>query len=169
MKKVVFLSGPPKAGKSRLRGDIYRELLNSGRQSWFVQAFSPDAEGQWVNDCHELGKGGEAENLARKMKNAVKESGEFFSPRFVAAMQQQLRGLIDAFDLVVADLGGIPSAENYSIISVALLTPDVNVEAVTLTRDGDDGGWINFWNEIKVPNTVDTYHSDLAKKVIIKN
>lgn len=166
MKKVIFLSGPPKAGKSRLRGDIYRVLLNSGNRSWFVQAFSPDCEGQWVNDCHEKGLGGEAENLARKHKNAVKEAGEFFSPRFVAALQQQLKGLITAFDLVVADLGGIPSAENYSIISVALFTPGVSVEAVTLTRDGDDGGWKGFWNEIGVPNTVDTYHSDLAKKVI---
>lgn len=169
MKKVVFLSGPPKAGKSRLRGDIYRELLSSGRRSWFVQAFSPDAEGQWVNDCHELGRGAEAESLARHQKNAIKESGEFFSPRFVVMMQHQLRGLIVAFDLVVADLGGIPSAENYAIVSVALFTPDVVVEAVTLMRDGDDGGWIKFWEDIAVPNTVDAYHSDLAKKVIIKN
>ena len=84
MKKVIFLSGPPKAGKSRLRGDIYRELLNSGHRSWFVQAFSPDCEGQWVNDCHEAGRGAEAESLARQHKNAVKEAGEFFSPRFVS-------------------------------------------------------------------------------------
>ena len=32
MKRVVlFLSGPPKAGKSRLRGDLYRKLVESGR------------------------------------------------------------------------------------------------------------------------------------------
>ena len=169
MKKVIFLSGPPKAGKSRLRGDIYRELLNSGHRSWFVQAFSPDCEGQWVNDCHESGRGSEAENLARKAKNAVKEAGGFFSPRFVANMQKQLKGLITAFDLVVADLGGIPSAENHSIVSVALFTPDVSVEAITLTNDGNDGGWQAFWDELDVPNTVDTYHSDLAKKVIAKS
>lgn len=166
MKKVVFLSGPPKAGKSRLRGDIYRELLSSGHRSWFVQAFSPDCEGQWVNDCHENGRGNEAESLARKAKNAVKEAGEFFSPRFVAAMQQQLKGLITAFDLVVADLGGIPSAENHAIVSVALFTPDVVVEAVTLMRNGDDGGWQAFWDELAVSNTVEVYHSGLAKKVI---
>lgn len=168
MKKVIFLSGPPKAGKSRLRGDIYRELLNSGHRSWFVQVFSPDCEGQWVNDCHEFGRGAEAESLARQHKNAVKEAGEFFSPRFVSAMQKQLKGLITAFDLVVADLGGIPSAENYAIVSAALFTPNVVVEAVTLKRDGNDGGWNDFWQDISVPNAVYTYHSDLAKKVIFK-
>ena len=166
MKRVIFLSGPPKAGKSRLRGDIYRELLKSGHRSWFVQAFSPDCEGQWVNDCHEAGRGTEAEALARHHKNAVKEAGEFFSPRFVSAMQKQLKGLITAFDLVVADLGGIPSAENYAIISIALFTPDVSVEAITLLNGGNDGGWKAFWDDLNVPVIVDTYHDGLVKKVI---
>lgn len=169
MKKVIFLSGPPKAGKSRLRGDIYRELVQAGHRSWFVQAFSPDCEGQWVNDCHEAGRGTEAEALARCHKNAVKEAGEFFSPRFVAAMQKQLRGLIDAFDLVVADLGGIPSAENYAIVSVALFTPHVYAEAIALLNNGNDGGWKTFWDQLDVPVIVDTYHDDLAKKVISQN
>lgn len=169
MKQVLFLSGPPKAGKSRLRGEIYRELLTSGHRSWFVQAFSPDCEGQWVNDCHETGRGVEAETLARQHKNAVKEAGEFFSPRFVSAMQKQLKGLVSSFDLVVADLGGIPSAENYSIVSVPLLMPDVSVSAVVLLNGGNDGGWQKFWDELDIPAIVDTYHDGMAKKAISRN
>jgi hypothetical protein len=84
---VVVLSGPPKAGKSRLRGDLYRALLAAERRArgsgqslrWFVQAFSPDSEGQWVNDSHCLGRGQAAEALARRAKGVLKASGAFFS------------------------------------------------------------------------------------------
>ena len=167
MKTVIFLSGPPKAGKSRLRGDLYRKLVKSGGKSWFVQAFSPDMEGQWMNDCIEMGFEAEATALARNAKNKVKESGAFFSPRFVAAMQQQLQGLIRAFDLVVADLGGLPSPQNADIISAGL-EQDVRVIAVVLSNDQGDGGWKEFWASffgmVQVVST--KYHVNLADDIL---
>jgi hypothetical protein len=166
MKRVIFLSGPPKAGKSRLRGDIYRHLLFSGRKSWFVQAFSPDMEGQWVNDAHALGNGERAEEIARRQKNKIKAAGEFFSPRFVKAMKHQLAGLVHAFDLVVADLGGFPSQENREIISVTLGRQNVSPLAVVLLNNGDDGGWGEFWQSLKVEYVAYTYSADIANKII---
>ncbi len=166
MKRVLFLSGPPKAGKSRLRGDIYRRLIAAGRRSWFVQAFSPDMEGQWVNDAHALGNGVRAEELARRQKNTVKATGEFFSPGFVAAMKQQLSGLLRSFDLVVADLGGFPSPENRDIVSVALDREDVTIAAVVLLNDGNDGGWRDFWLELGVEHGVYAYSTDLACELV---
>lgn len=165
MKCVIFLSGPPKAGKSRLRGDIYRHLLASGRKSWFVQAFSPDMEGQWVNDSHALGKGERAEEIARRQKNKVKQAGEFFSPRFVAAMKQQLSGLLRAFDLVVADLGGFPSPENREIISIALGKEDVSIFAVILLNNEDDGGWREFWEGKGIKTFPKRYSPLLAREI----
>ena len=168
MKRVVFLSGPPKAGKSRLRGDIYRHLLTSGRKSWFVQAFSPDMEGQWVNDSHALGNGERAEEIARRQKNKVKQAGEFFSPKFVAAMKQQLSGLLRTFGLVVADLGGFPSPENREIISVALGREDVVPFAVVLLNGGNDGGWGEFWNSLSVGCFTYEYSADIASDIASK-
>jgi len=161
---VLFLSGPPKAGKSRLRGDIYRFLATSGRRSWFVQAFSPDCEGQWVHDAHALGRGEEAENRARSFKNALKKSGAFFSPAFVMAMCRQLRGLCAAFELVVADLGGLPSPENGEIVGAA---EEASISAVVLLGpDGGDGGWIQWWRARGVEPFVARYREDLAEEVL---
>ena len=167
MKRVVlFLSGPPKAGKSRLRGDLYRKLVESGERSWFVQAFSPDAEGQWVNDAHALGIGERAEELARRQKNRIKQAGEFFSPRFVVAMKGQLAGLLQAFELVVTDLGGLPSPENRDIVSVALEKADVRPLAVVLTNQGD-GGWTEFWSSLGVEYRVCRYSTELARELLV--
>jgi len=164
---VLFLSGPPKAGKSRLRGDIYRTLVVEGKTSWFVQAFSPDCEGQWVNDAHENGRGGLAEELARRQKNAIKRAGEFFSPRFVALMQQQLEGLCKTFKFVVADLGGLPSQQNKDICSAAFGMA-VPAAVVLVNNRGEDGGWQDFWQEMGVPYLLVRYAPDLAKKIIKK-
>jgi hypothetical protein len=166
---VVVLSGPPKAGKSRLRGDLYRALSVAERRAresgqslrWFVQAFSPDSEGQWVNDSHALGRGENAEGLARRAKLALKASGAFFSPEWVEKAARQLEGLCQWADLVVADLGGLPSAENRRILSGIL--GGHRVLAVVLTRDGEDGGWAAWWRSVGVtPWYVGPYRGDLA-------
>jgi hypothetical protein len=169
---LVVLSGPPKAGKSRLRGDLYRALGAAERRAreagrglrWFVQAFSPDSEGQWVNDSHCLGRGEEAEGLARRTKEAIKASGAFFSPEWVEKARRQLEGLCRWADVVVADLGGLPSAENRQVLAPVLGCH--RVVAVVLTRDGEDGGWSAWWRAIGVtPWYVGPYRDGLGERL----
>ncbi len=164
---ILFLSGPPKAGKSRLRGDIYRLLRDSGAPSWFVTVASPDSEGQWVSDAHANGRGQEAEALARRAKNAVKASGEFFSPRWVEAMARQLQGLCRAFVFVVADLGGLPSPENRRLVD-AVREVGAEVRAVVLLGPQGDGGWQEFWRGLHIQCEVHAYREDLAWEIIKK-
>lgn len=168
---LAVLSGPPKAGKSRLRGDLYRELSRleaeargAGRRlRWFVQAFSPDSEGQWVNDAHSLGRGTEAEGLARRVKQALRESGAFFSSDWVEKARRQVMGLCRWAHLVVADIGGLPSPENEAIIGDL---PAV-YRVVILTRDGDDGGWGRFWKAVGLtPWYVGPYREGLAWQLV---
>jgi hypothetical protein len=169
---VVVLSGPPKAGKSRLRGDMYRALQAAERRAresgqslrWFVQAFSPDSEGQWVNDSHALGRGEQADGLARRAKQALKASGAFFSPEWVEKAARQLEGLCRWADVVVADLGGLPSAENRQVLAPVLGCH--RVVAVVLTRDGEDGGWSAWWRVLGVtPWYVGPYREGLAVRL----
>jgi hypothetical protein len=129
---------------------------------WFVQAFSPDSEGQWVNDSHTFGKGSEAEALARRAKNALKVSGAFFSPEWVEKACAQLRGLCRWADVVVADLGGLPSAQNRQIV----LAGEGEAFPIVLTRDGDDGGWRAWWEELFPPRYVGPYREDLAQEIL---
>ena len=176
MTTVVVLSGPPKAGKSRLRGDLYRALSVAERRAreagrglrWFVQAFSPDSEGQWVNDSHALGLGEQAEGLARRAKGALKASGAFFSPEWVEKARRQLEGLARWADVLVADLGGLPSSENERIVG-AVWPTGPRVLAVVLTRDGEDGGWVAFWRAVKPALTtwyVGPYREGLAERLV---
>lgn len=169
---LLVLSGPPKAGKSRLRGELYQALLSEEgrarlhglRLRWFVQAFSPDSEGQWVNDAHALGRGSEAEGAARRLKSVLKESGAFFSPQWIDAARRQLEGLCRWADVVVADLGGLPSAENRAIVE-AVWPRGPRVMAVVLTRDGDDAGWVAFWRQLGIsPWYVGPYREGLAQR-----
>ena len=175
MTTVVVLSGPPKAGKSRLRGDLYRALRAAERRAreaglglrWFVQAFSPDSEGQWVNDSHCLGRGEVAESLARRAKLALKRSGAFFSPGWVEKAARQLEGICRWADVVVADLGGLPSPENERIVG-AVWPHGPRVLPVVLTRDGEDSGWVAFWRAIKPALTssyVGPYRDGLGERL----
>jgi len=158
-KNVTFLSGPPKAGKSRLRGDLYAALRASGYRAWFVTQLSPDCEGQWVNDSHNLGRGAAAEEMAKALKNSLKVSGEFFSPRQVETWCRQLQGLVKSFDLVIADLGGLPSQQNEAIVrSVA----GINIVPIVLTNQWD-GGWEDFWGKLGLNPVVVEYHEGLGE------
>src|SRR5690606_176656 len=161
---ALFLSGPPKAGKSRLRGDLTELLRRSaGRRRWFVEVLSPDSEGAWTSDAWRMGRGLEAEALARRYKSKVKEAGHFFSPAFVKAKKAQLEGLLRWAELIIGDLGGIPSPENAEIVSAAsghLVIP------VVLTRDGQDGGWTEFWRSRGLEPMVAAYHEALAAELL---
>lgn len=164
MAVVLFLSGPPKAGKSRLRGDL-TELLRRrpGVRRWFVEVLSPDSEGAWTNDAWRTGRGLEAEALARRYKTVIKEAGHFFSPAFVMKKRAQLEGLLRWAELVVGDLGGIPSLENAEIIGAA---DGHRVIPIVLTRDGQDGGWVEFWRSRRLEPVVALYHEALAELLL---
>ncbi|HEY8531286.1 MAG TPA: hypothetical protein VIL08_03465 [Limnochorda sp.] len=160
---ILFLSGPPKAGKSRLRGDLTELLRRSTVRRWFVEVLSPDSEGAWTSDAWRMGRGPEAEALARRYKNLVKEAGHFFSPAFVMRKRAQLEGLLRWAELVIGDLGGIPSPENAEIIGAAA---GHRVIPVVLTRDGQDGGWIKFWRDRGLEPVVASYHEALAAALL---
>jgi hypothetical protein len=174
--RVLILSGPPKAGKSRLRGALYEALralevrarkAGAAPPRWFVQAFSPDSEGQWVADAHALGRGAEAEARARAIKNALKESGAFFSPEWVAKTRSQLHGLCRWEEVVVADLGGLPSPENREILEGAREAQALLVPVVLTRPDGEDGGWGRFWAEQGLrPFYAGPFHEGLAAELL---
>jgi len=170
---VIVLSGPPKAGKSRLRGEIYRllrerevEARKRGEKSprWFIEVASPDAEGAWVNDAHALGIGESAEALARRIKSKIKEVGKFFSPTFVEMKARQLQGLAAFAEVLIIDLGGLPSQENRALLEVL---PRKRLHAVVLTRWGEDGGWGGFWAGFGAPVVYrGPYREDLAQALL---
>jgi hypothetical protein len=164
-KAIIFLSGLPKAGKSRLRGEIYENLRLNLSCKWFVIPASPDMEGQWVNDSWRKGKGEAAESLARKYKGVLKESGAFFSPEWVEKMRKQVEGLVKWADILVIDLGGLPSEQNRQIIEPAL-SSGAYIIAVVLLRDDGDGGWAQFWRDLGYEPIIARYSENLAVTII---
>src|SRR5690606_35816817 len=126
---------------------------------------SPDSEGAWTNDAWRTGRGLEAEALARRYKTAIKEAGHFFSPAFVMRKRAQLEGLLRWAELVIGDLGGIPSPENAEIIGAAI---GHLVIPVVLTRDGQDGGWTEFWRSRGLEPVVASYHEALASELLLR-
>jgi len=164
MATLILLSGPPKAGKSRLRGDFFN-LLRSGAFAgrWFIEVLSPDSEGAWVNDSWATGRGPQAEARARAIKNVVKTSGHFFSPEFVRRKAAQLAGLCRWADLVIGDLGGVPSPENRSIIGAA---GAARIVPVILLGPAGDGGWAPFWESFGLFPIATTYYDGLAQDLL---
>jgi hypothetical protein len=164
-KAIIFLSGPPKTGKSRLRGEIYEILRIDRSIRWFVLPASPDMEGQWVNDSWRKGKGEAAESLARKYKGVLKESGAFFSPEWVGKMRKQVEGLVKWADILVIDLGGLPSEQNRQIIEPALAS-GAYIIPVVLLRDDGDGGWAQFWRNLGYEPIIARYNENLAVTLV---
>jgi hypothetical protein len=165
---IVILSGPPKAGKSRLRGEIGALLRRMPELNALTYAASPDMEGQWVSDSWRISEelGAEAEEMARQYKRTVKESGHFFSPQWVERMARHVEGLSKWADVLVLDLGGLPSEENKRIVAPALASGATIIPIVLLGPDGNDGGWIQFWRDLGYEPTVTTYSEDLALNII---
>lgn len=148
---VLFLSGPPKAGKSKLFGELRFFLLQEYPQhSWILETASPDSTGSFVSHAyrHSVEAGVIAEQIARERKLWLKEMKHAFSPEWVAAEKQTLQRLSQAFSLVVADLGGLPSSQNEELVKGVLET-GAKVYAVLLTG-GDPQlveEWRNFWRQ----------------------
>ncbi len=167
-KKIVILSGPPKAGKSRLRGELGALLRLETPLNTFTVVASPDMEGQWVSDSWQTSeeRGVEAEEMAREYKRRLKESGHFFSPQWVERMTRHVEGLSKWADILVLDLGGLPSEENKRIIAPALASGAIILPIVLLGPDGNDGGWIQFWRDLGYEPTVTTYNENLAFNIV---
>ena len=165
---IIILSGPPKAGKSRLRGDIGNLLRQMPWLNIAVLIASPDMEGQWVSDSWRVGeeRGRAAEEMAREYKRTVKESGHFFSPQWVERMTRHIEGLSKWADILVLDLGGLPSEENKQIVAPALASGAIIIPIVLLGPNRDDGGWIQFWRDLGYEPDVVTYSENLAQEII---
>jgi len=142
-KFAMPLTGVPKAGKSLISGGLYHHFTKN-KDSFFIERLSPDMEGQWTWETGKL-------ELAREMKNKLKERGEFFSPRFVNIKNMQIPGLVKSFDKTVFDLGGIPSKENEKFIgtiqnSANKFQKEFTPVILTPTEKAGDA-WKEFFNE----------------------
>lgn len=137
---IIFFSGLPKAGKSVTLGAIYDALRGQGR-SFFLERICPDCEGMWTLATEK------GTDRARALKNVLKNAGEFFSPAFVEAKQRAIQGLARCFDVVLCDMGGIPSPENAAFVDAASCTGK-EVRAVVLhVRGTDPTPWVEWWKE----------------------
>ena len=103
-KTTIALTGVPKAGKSLISGGLYNYLTDI-KDKFFIERLAPDMEGQWTFESGKM-------DLARKLKNNLKERNEFFSPRFVKLKLMGIPGIVKNFNTSIFDHGGIPSQEN---------------------------------------------------------
>jgi len=108
-KTVIALTGVPKAGKSLISGGLY-DYLTRIKDKFFIERLTPDMEGQWTFETGNL-------DLARKLKNKLKERGEFFTPKFVKLKNMGIPGIVKNFNTSIFDHGGIPSPENRLFVS----------------------------------------------------
>lgn len=142
MKKIyIILAGPPKAGKSFTSKKIYNSLSKRGK-SFFLQRLNPDSEGMWTSEENMV--------LARNLKNRLKENGNFFNQAQIEFWLKSINNLHKNFDIVVFDLGGMPSKENEILIKEMLKQPVKVISIVLVKRNGEDGGFIEFMNRLGV-------------------
>jgi len=137
------LTGVPKAGKSLISGGL-DHVYKKSKDKYFIEKLSPDMEGKWTFDTGKL-------ELAREMKNKLKDKNEFFDDRFVKIKNTHIPNLIKNFDKTVFDLGGIPSKENESFIDniqKSSILNDKKFVPVVLSPDRQKSyEWQKFFNE----------------------
>lgn len=146
MGSIVYFSGLPKSGKSVTLGALYDALRALGH-SFFLERVCPDCEGIWTLQSEN------GSDLARAHKNRLKDAGEFFSPAFVEAKCQSLRGLARCFDTVLADMGGIPSFENSRLVEAGQQSGEVRAVVLHL-RGTDPTPWVEWWVDRGIVPTV---------------
>ncbi|HID05045.1 MAG TPA: hypothetical protein EYP20_04490 [Aigarchaeota archaeon] len=140
-KKIILLAGLPKAGKSLLAGGIYYALLQR-RANFYLERLSPDGEGIWTWNSGRL-------DLARVYKEELKRQGQFFAPTFVEFKARAIKALVKNFDILVGDLGGLPSKENKAMIRAAKEAAEETggrVIPLVLHRKGQNPAlWVEFF------------------------
>lgn len=109
MKKIV-LAGPPRSGKSCMREGLKQALRAiPGAPYPYVITACPDGEGSWFQETvnHDP-------EVAAACKAAYKAK---FTPEFVERIADSVRTC--SLELMLVDIGGIPSVENEQICSGA--------------------------------------------------
>jgi len=104
MGKAIAVVGTPHSGKSVLLGELYKALRAIGA-SFFIQRACPDGEGQWSAEAEQ------------SLVQQIRKKGQF-DGQFVAFQKLAIKSLKHNFDVVLVDLGGLPSDENREILSV---------------------------------------------------
>ncbi|MEM4204917.1 MAG: CRISPR-associated ring nuclease Crn3/Csx3 [Candidatus Methanomethylicaceae archaeon] len=144
---ILFLAGPPKAGKTSILG-LLKKALERERVMYFIERLSPDCEGTWTLESPD------GFERARTFKNMLKTQEQFFTPEFVKFKVEGLRSLAKAFPLVIGDLGGVPSRENELLVAEGGdLTRDVLVILYRKAPEIDMNlvnSWVKFAQELGI-------------------
>lgn len=110
MGRKVILAGPPQSGKSCLREGLKKALMKIEDAPYpYVITACPDGEGSWFQETVNRNPG-----LAKELKASYKGK---FSDGFVQRIAQSVQNC--PLELVLVDIGGIPSAENHRICASA--------------------------------------------------
>ncbi len=106
----VVLAGPPRSGKSCLREGLKQVIKQlPGAPYPYIITACPDGEGSWFQETVNSNP-----ELAAECKIAYKAK---FTPEFVNRITESVRNC--SLELVLVDVGGIPSKENEEICSNA--------------------------------------------------
>ncbi|HDI51834.1 MAG TPA: hypothetical protein ENF45_04320 [Bacteroidetes bacterium] len=100
--KVIGIVGTPHSGKTVFVNQLYNYLRQLG-VSFFVQSACPDGEGRWTASTdHEVVK-------------KIRVKGKF-DEVFIEHQKKAIQGLKENFQVVLLDLGGLPSKENEELL-----------------------------------------------------
>lgn len=141
----IVLAGPPKAGKSVVANTLYR-TLQERKVKFFLERLHPDCEGVWTNNTNN--------HLAKKYKQVIKSNNNFFCESFVRYKIMSIRNLSKLFDIVIYDLGGIPSQENRLFIETILDT-GLTIAVLLYSFESNQevvNDWKNFLQQFKTLN-----------------
>ena len=101
---AIAVVGTPHSGKTLLTSTLYN-LLRQKNVNFFVQRACPDGEGQWSAEA--------SQTVVQK----VRIKGRFDS-EFAETQKKSIQRLKEQFDLVLVDLGGLPSSENRELLKL---------------------------------------------------
>lgn len=140
----IVLSGPPRSGKSCFREGLKQALRSiPGAPYPYVITACPDGEGAWFQETVNADPA-----LAAACKAAYKAK---FTPEFVQRVADSVANC--PLELVLVDIGGVPSAENRRICATA-------THALILAGDQTRvPEWREFWASMEIPVMAEI-HSD---------
>lgn len=124
---VIAVGGPPHSGKSVFLAELYRQILARRPAGVFLQRACPDGEGMWADESDPA--------IVREIRRKGK-----FSDEFVNFTLKALEALGARFPIVLADLGGIRSAQNAEIL--ARSTHLINL--CGLQKQAEKNPWVEF-------------------------
>ena len=126
---VVAVGGPPHSGKSVFLAELYRQLLAKAptRNFVFLQRMCPDGEGVWSGES------------SPEVVKEIRRKGKF-AAGFLERHLPLLVGpaLVGSFRILLADLGGVRSAENAEILRHSTHC------VVLSSKESEDQPWVEF-------------------------